>query len=48
MRDYVRALEEQSDEPAVTDEGDADPDEIPSGDALAAAFEEYLREQGLE
>ncbi len=46
MRDYVRQLQEQSDEPIVTD--DTDPDEIPSGDALAAAFEEYLREQGLE
>jgi hypothetical protein len=48
MREYVRALEEQSDEPVVTDDHPSDSDEIPSGDALAAAFEEYLREQGLE
>jgi hypothetical protein len=46
MRAYVRALEEQSAE----DESDATPseDEIPSGEDLAEAFEEYLREQGLE
>jgi proteasome assembly chaperone (PAC2) family protein len=46
MRAYVRALEEQS----TDDEDDAPPteDEIPSGDDLAEAFEEYLREQGLE
>ena len=48
MREYVRALEEQSDAPDVSDEPNADSEEIPSGDALAAAFEEYLREQGLE
>jgi hypothetical protein len=44
MRDYVRALEEQSD--ATTDDDVID--EIPSGDDLAEAFEEYLREQGLD
>jgi proteasome assembly chaperone (PAC2) family protein len=48
MRDYVHALEEQLDEPANPDEIDPDSEEIPSGDALAEAFEEYLREQGLE
>jgi hypothetical protein len=47
MREYVRALEEQNDEPTV-DPLDADSEEIPSGDDLAQAFEEYLREQGLE
>ena len=47
MREYVRALEEQNDEPTV--EGlNPDSEEIPSGDDLAQAFEEYLREQGLE
>jgi len=45
MRDYVRALEEQSDASSATDDVI---DEIPSGDDLAEAFEEYLREQGLE
>jgi hypothetical protein len=46
MRAYVRALEEQS----ADDEDDTTPgeDEIPSGEDLAEAFEEYLREQGLE
>jgi hypothetical protein len=45
MRAYVHALEEQSGE----DEGEPPTDdEIPSGDDLAEAFEEYLREQGLE
>lgn len=48
MRDYVRALEEQSDDPVAADDPGRNPEEIPSGDALAAAFEEYLREQGLE
>jgi proteasome assembly chaperone (PAC2) family protein len=48
MREYVRALEEQSDGTATTNEPAEDGDEIPSGDALAAAFEEYLREQGLD
>jgi PAC2 family len=48
MRDYVRALEEQADiAPRVEETADGD-EEIPSGDDLAEAFEEYLREQGLE
>jgi proteasome assembly chaperone (PAC2) family protein len=45
MRAYVRALEDQAGE----DDADTpDEEEIPSGDDLAEAFEEYLREQGLE
>jgi len=48
MRDYVRALEEQADHPARGGKDTGDAEEIPSGDALAEAFEEYLREQGLE
>jgi hypothetical protein len=46
MSAYVRALEEQS----ADDEDASSPgeDQIPSGDDLAEAFEEYLREQGLE
>jgi hypothetical protein len=49
MRDYVRALEEQA-EHRAPDDDDAGGEEpsIPSGDDLAEAFEEYLREQGLE
>jgi proteasome assembly chaperone (PAC2) family protein len=47
MREYVSRLVEESDadvdEPEVGNE-----EEIPSGDSIAAAFEEYLREQGLE
>jgi proteasome assembly chaperone (PAC2) family protein len=45
MRDYVHRLEEQADV-VDDDEESLDPDEIPSGDTLAAAFEEYLRDQG--
>jgi len=48
MRDYVRALEDQSDGSASEAGPGADSEEIPSGDDLAEAFEEYLREQGLE
>jgi proteasome assembly chaperone (PAC2) family protein len=53
MRDYVRSLEEQSGDLANGDLAndtnvDPGPEELPSGDALAEAFEEYLREQGLE
>jgi proteasome assembly chaperone (PAC2) family protein len=44
MRDYVHRLEEQAD--VVDDELDAH--ELPSGESLAAAFEEYLRDQGTE
>jgi proteasome assembly chaperone (PAC2) family protein len=44
MRDYVHRLEEQTD----VDDETLDADEIPSGDSLAAAFEEYLRDQGTE
>jgi hypothetical protein len=48
MRDYVQALEDQrGDGPGVGASDDVI-DEIPSGDDLAEAFEEYLREQGLE
>jgi proteasome assembly chaperone (PAC2) family protein len=49
MRDYVHELEEQSDDADQDDAAGSDnPEEIPSGDDLAEAFEEYLREQGLE
>lgn len=49
MRDYVRALEEQNDVPGASEDDDDDViEDIPSGDDLAEAFEEYLREQGLE
>ena len=48
MRDYVRAFEEQRDDSTGAIPGDDAIDEIPSGDDLAEAFEEYLREQGLE
>jgi proteasome assembly chaperone (PAC2) family protein len=48
MRDYVHALEDQRDDLANADEIDPDSEEIPSGDDIAEAFEEYLREQGLE
>ncbi|MGZ6995875.1 MAG: PAC2 family protein [Acidimicrobiia bacterium] len=48
MREYVRSLEDQIDEPTISDDAGADSEEIPSGDALAEAFEGYLREQGLE
>jgi proteasome assembly chaperone (PAC2) family protein len=47
MRDYVRALEDQRDSPEADEDADVIED-IPSGDDLAEAFEEYLREQGLE
>jgi proteasome assembly chaperone (PAC2) family protein len=47
MREYVDRLVEESgtdeDEPDIATE-----DEIPSGDAIAAQFEEYLRDQGTE
>jgi proteasome assembly chaperone (PAC2) family protein len=45
MRAYVHSLEEQS---GTGDDVTPDEDEIPSGDELADAFEEYLREQGSE
>ena len=49
MRAYVRSLEEQYDaECERRRRCDADEEEIPDGDDLAEAFEEYLREQGLE
>ena len=48
MRDYVRALEEQADVAPRVEETADDEEAIPSGDDLAEAFEEYLREQGLE
>ena len=38
---YVQLLEERSD-----DREDIDPDDLPSGDALAAELERYLRDQG--
>jgi len=48
MESYVRALEAQAaDDVDDSDDGD-DEEVIPSGDDLAEAFEEYLREQGLE
>jgi proteasome assembly chaperone (PAC2) family protein len=40
---YVRLLEERADE---RDEESMDPSELPSGDALAAELERYLRERG--
>ena len=42
LRDYVRGLEEHA------DDGSSPDPELTTGDALAEAFEEYLREQGLE
>jgi proteasome assembly chaperone (PAC2) family protein len=50
MREYVRGLEAQHDEPNIDDDAgsESSEEEIPSGDDLAEAFEEYLREQGLE
>jgi proteasome assembly chaperone (PAC2) family protein len=45
MRDYVRRLEAQVD---IDEPEPVDPDEIPSGETLAAQFEEYLREQDTE
>ncbi len=50
MREYVRGLEAQQDEPVRDTGADVGTTEeaIPSGDDLAEAFEEYLREQGLE
>ncbi len=47
MQEYVRSLEEQRDAPEADEAADVI-EEIPSGDDLAEAFEEYLREQGLE
>ena len=48
LRGYVRALEAQAGTDTDTGTNVADDEEIPSGDDLAEAFEEYLREQGLE
>jgi len=45
LRTYVQALEEQYDE-EWTDDDDVTDEEIPDGDAIAEAFEEYLRDQG--
>ena len=39
---YVKLLEERADDPG----DDLDPDDLPSGDSLAAELERYLREQG--
>ena len=39
---YVKLLEERADDTG----GDIDPDDLPSGDSLAAELERYLREQG--
>jgi proteasome assembly chaperone (PAC2) family protein len=45
LRNYVRTLEEQYDEEWREQEaGDGDP--LPDGNAIAEAFEEYLRDQG--
>jgi proteasome assembly chaperone (PAC2) family protein len=44
LRTYVRTLEEQYDEEWRVDADDEV--EIPDGDAIAEAFEEYLRDQG--
>ena len=41
-------LEEQLDEADENPDDAVDPDDLPTGDAIAEAFEEYLREQGLE
>lgn len=43
LRAYVTNLEDQQDD---TDEPAMDAGEIPSGDTIAEAFEEYLRDQG--
>ena len=44
LRTYVRTLEDQYDE--EWDDAAGEEIEIPDGDALAEAFEEYLRDQG--
>lgn len=41
VQSYVKLLEERSDE-----RDEMDPDDLPSGDALAAELERYLRDQG--
>lgn len=49
LRTYVSSLEEQYDagvDDADWDDDRSDEDELPSGDAIAEAFEEYLRDQG--
>jgi proteasome assembly chaperone (PAC2) family protein len=51
MRDYVHRLEEQVGETSFDHpaRGEAvSEDELPSGETLAAQFEEYLRDQGTE
>jgi proteasome assembly chaperone (PAC2) family protein len=49
LRDYVRTLESQLDSlEDETEEPEPHPEDLPSGDAIAEAFEQYLREQGLE
>jgi predicted ATP-grasp superfamily ATP-dependent carboligase len=42
LTEYVATLEEQYD----GEDGDELTDDIPDGDAIAEAFEEYLRDQG--
>jgi proteasome assembly chaperone (PAC2) family protein len=44
LRDYVLGLEEQLDD-QDDEEMDVDPVDLPDGDAIAEAFEQYLREQ---
>ncbi|MGZ6955827.1 MAG: PAC2 family protein [Acidimicrobiia bacterium] len=48
LQSYVTSLEEQYDEADPTAGGEPidDEDDIPDGDAIAEAFEEYLRDQG--
>ena len=49
LRTYVHSLEEQYDaewDDTTTSVGEDEEQELPDGDALAEAFEEYLRDQG--
>ncbi|MDQ4064746.1 MAG: PAC2 family protein, partial [Actinomycetota bacterium] len=46
VQNYVRMLEERSDERDDDSEAPIDPSELPSGEEMAAELERYLREQG--
>jgi proteasome assembly chaperone (PAC2) family protein len=46
LRTYVRTLEEQYDEEWDDTAVSVEMEELPDGDAIAEAFEEYLRDQG--
>lgn len=46
IQEYVRTLEERADE-GIYEEG-VDPSDLPTGDAIAAELESFLRDQGRE